>query len=72
MKLGMINSAWEQHGVPFTILRPFNCVGVGERRALGDVDIKSGNVSLAMSHVVPDLIQKILKGQDPLRIPRNW
>ena len=54
-------AAWEQHGVPFTILRPFNCVGVGERRALGDVDIKSGNVSLAMSHVVPDLIQKILK-----------
>tara|TARA_Y100001949_G_scaffold167326_1_gene164898 strand:- start:43 stop:1080 length:1038 start_codon:yes stop_codon:yes gene_type:complete len=61
-------AAWEQYGVPFTILRPFNCVGVGERRALGDVDIKSGNVSLAMSHVVPDLIQKILKGQDPLRI----
>jgi nucleoside-diphosphate-sugar epimerase len=28
----------------------------------------SGNIKLAMSHVVPDLIQKVLKGQDPLRI----
>ena len=28
----------------------------------------SGNVSLAMSHVVPDLVQKILKGQDPVHI----
>ena len=26
----------EQYGVPYTICRPFNCVGVGERRALGD------------------------------------
>ena len=61
-------SAWEQYQVPYTILRPFNCVGIGERRAIGDVDIRSGSVSLAMSHVVPDLIQKVLKGQDPLRI----
>jgi nucleoside-diphosphate-sugar epimerase len=60
--------AFEQHGVPYTILRPFNCVGTGERRALGGRDIPSGNVRLAMSHVVPDLVQKILKGQDPLRI----
>jgi nucleoside-diphosphate-sugar epimerase len=28
----------------------------------------SGNVKLAMSHVVPDIIQKIVKGQDPLHI----
>jgi UDP-glucose 4-epimerase len=28
----------------------------------------SGNVRLAMSHVVPDLVQKVLKGQDPLHI----
>jgi len=28
----------------------------------------SGDVKLAMSHVVPDLIQKIIKGQDPLHI----
>jgi UDP-glucose 4-epimerase len=61
-------AAWEQYQVPFTIVRPFNCVGVGESRALGDVEIDSGNVKLAMSHVVPDLVQKVLKGQDPLHL----
>jgi nucleoside-diphosphate-sugar epimerase len=30
--------------------------------------VLSGNVKLAMSHVVPDLVQKVLKGQDPLHI----
>lgn len=61
-------AAWDQYKLPYTILRPFNCVGVGEKRALGDIEIKSGNVSLAMSHVVPDLVQKILRGQNPLHI----
>jgi nucleoside-diphosphate-sugar epimerase len=60
--------AWEQYGLPYTIIRPFNCVGIGERRALCDKEILSGNVKLAMSHVVPDLIQKVLKGQDPLHL----
>jgi len=60
--------AYEQYKLPYTIARPFNCVGVGERRALRDRDILSGNVKLAMSHVVPDLVQKTLKGQDPLHI----
>ncbi|HWZ45565.1 MAG TPA: NAD-dependent epimerase/dehydratase family protein [Candidatus Saccharimonadales bacterium] len=60
--------AHEQYGLPYTIARPFNCVGIGEMRALGDWDATSGNVQLAMSHVVPDLIQKVLKGQDPLHI----
>src|SRR5437667_10649970 len=60
--------AHEQYSLPYTILRPFNCVGIGERRALRDTDVSSGNVKLAMSHVVPDLVQKVLKGQDPLHI----
>ncbi len=60
--------AWEQYQLPFTILRPFNCVGIGERRAVCEKEIMSGNVRLAMSHVVPDLIQKVLKGQDPLHL----
>ncbi len=60
--------ALEQYGLPYTIARPFNCVGIGERRALRDSNVTSGNVRLAMSHVVPDLVQKILKGQDPLHI----
>jgi nucleoside-diphosphate-sugar epimerase len=62
------HAAFDQYGIPYTIVRPFNCVGVGEGRALGDVEVLSGNVKLAMSHVVPDLVQKVLKGQDPLHI----
>lgn len=61
-------AAHRQYGLPFTIVRPFNCVGIGESRAKGEVKILSGNVRLAMSHVIPDLIQKIGKGQDPLHI----
>jgi nucleoside-diphosphate-sugar epimerase len=60
--------AYEQYQLPYTIMRPFNCIGIGEKRALGDKEILSGNVKLAMSHVVPDLVQKVLKGQDPLHI----
>jgi nucleoside-diphosphate-sugar epimerase len=64
-------AAYDQYGLPYTICRPFNCVGIGESRALSDVDVQSGNVTLAMSHVVPDLVQKVLKGQDPLHILGN-
>ncbi len=60
--------AWEQYELPYTIIRPFNCVGIGEQRAKNEKEIKSGNVKLAMSHVVPDLIQKVVKGQEPLHI----
>jgi nucleoside-diphosphate-sugar epimerase len=61
-------AAWDQYKLPYTIIRPFNCVGIGESRALGDVEIESGNVKLAMSHVVPDLVQKVLRGQNPVTI----
>ena len=60
--------AWEQYQLPYTIVRPFNCVGIGERRAVRDTDVMSGNVKLALSHVVPDLVLKVFKGQDPLHI----
>ena len=40
-------------------------MGIGEQRAKTDVEVLSGNVKLAMSHVVPDIVQKILKGQKP-------
>lgn len=61
-------AAFDEFGVPFTIVRPFNCVGVGEVRALAATVQDSGGITLAMSHVVPDLIQKLEHGQDPLRI----
>lgn len=60
--------AYEQYQLPYTIVRPFNCIGIGEKRAKCDHEVMSGNVKLAMSHVVPDLVQKVLKGQDPLHI----
>jgi UDP-glucose 4-epimerase len=60
--------AWEQYLLPYTIVRPFNCVGIGERRAIRDTEVMSGNIKLALSHVVPDLVLKVLKGQDPLHI----
>jgi UDP-glucose 4-epimerase len=61
-------AAPDQHGLPYTIVRPFNCVGIGEMRARSELEVLSGNVKLAMSHVVPDLVQKVVKGQDPLHI----
>lgn len=60
--------AWEQYQLPYKIIRPFNAVGIGEQKAKVDTIIKSGNIELAMSHVVPDLVQKILKGQYPIHI----
>jgi len=60
--------ALEQYKLPYTIVRPFNCVGVGESRALAGNTVKSGNIKLALSHVVPDLVQKALRGQYPLHI----
>ena len=60
--------AWEQYRLPYSIVRPFNCVGVGEEKALGEHEVSSGNIKLMMSHVLPDLINKVLMGQDPLHI----
>jgi nucleoside-diphosphate-sugar epimerase len=55
--------AFEQYGVPYVIVRPFNCVGVGEERALD-----AENEELMLSHVLPDLINKTISGQDPVHI----
>jgi nucleoside-diphosphate-sugar epimerase len=60
--------AWEQYQLPYTIIRPFNLIGIGEKRAISDKEVASGNIKLAMSHVVPDLVQKVLKSQNPLHI----
>jgi len=62
------DGAMRQYGLPYTIVRPFNCVGIGERRALRAADMEAGNREQALSHVVPDLVLKILRGQDPLHV----
>lgn len=51
-------AAQEEHGLPFTICRPFNAYGPGELP-----DAEPG-----IAHAVPDLIRKVLSGQKPLEI----
>jgi UDP-glucose 4-epimerase len=51
-------AAHEEHGLPFTICRPFNAYGPGEVP-----DAEPG-----IAHAVPDLISKVLSGQRPLEI----
>jgi UDP-glucose 4-epimerase len=63
-------AAWDQYRLPFTIARPFNCVGAGERRQARTDRAQANAVqaSTATSHVVPDLVYRVLTGQDPLQL----
>jgi UDP-glucose 4-epimerase len=51
-------AAHAEHGLPFTICRPFNAYGPGELP-----DPEPG-----IAHMVPDVIKKVLAGQRPLEI----
>ncbi len=51
-------AAHAEHGLPYTICRPFNAYGPGEVP-----DAEPG-----IAHAVPDLIRKVLSGQRPLQI----
>ena len=51
-------AAYAEHGLPYTICRPFNAYGPGELP-----DDEPG-----IAHAVPDLIRKALAGQRPLPI----
>ena len=48
----------DEHGLPYTICRPFNAYGPGEMP-----DDEPG-----IAHAVPDLIKKVLSGRRPLQI----
>ena len=52
-------AAHDEHGLPFTICRPFNAYGPGELPEPGEPGI---------AHAVPDLILKALARQSPLEI----
>jgi UDP-glucose 4-epimerase len=52
-------AAHAEHGLPYTICRPFNAYGPGELPDPGEPGI---------AHAVPDLIEKVLSGQSPLAI----
>jgi len=51
-------AAHDEHGLPYTICRPFNAYGPGET-----ADAEPG-----IAHAVADLIEKVLSGQRPLQI----
>ncbi|MEA2125174.1 MAG: UDP-glucose 4-epimerase, partial [Solirubrobacteraceae bacterium] len=53
-----VHAAHDEHGLPYTICRPFNAYGPGEMP-----DDEPG-----IAHAVPDLIRKALSGQQPLQI----
>ena len=52
-------AANDEHGLRYTICRPFNAYGPGELPDPGEPGI---------AHAVPDLIEKVLSGQSPLEI----
>jgi UDP-glucose 4-epimerase len=52
-------AAHDQHGLRYTICRPFNAYGPGELPERDEPGI---------AHAVPDLIAKVLSGQQPLQI----
>ena len=52
-------AAHDEHGLRYTICRPFNAYGPGELPDPGEPGI---------AHAVPDLIEKVLSGQSPLEI----
>ena len=60
--------AWQQYRLPYTIVRPFNCVGVGEESPLAANGDAPGNLVVGMNHVLPDLVVKTFQAQDPLHI----
>jgi UDP-glucose 4-epimerase len=51
-------AAHDEHGLPFSIVRPFNAYGPGELP--GDEP--------GIAHLVPDLIERCLRGERPLQI----
>jgi nucleoside-diphosphate-sugar epimerase len=53
-----VRAADDEHGLPYTICRPFNAYGPGEMP-----EDEPG-----IAHAVPDLIRKVLSGQKPLQI----
>lgn len=63
-----VKGLWDQYSIPYTIIRPFNCVGVGEDESLKDDKLSANNISFTLSHVLPDLIRKIHSGQTPVEI----
>src|SRR3954449_744149 len=55
---GYCHALHDEHGLPYTICRPFNAYGPGEMP----------EDAPGIAHMVPDVIRKVLSGQKPLQI----
>lgn len=62
-------AAHEQYGLCYTIIRPFNCVGIGEV-SVAEVQqaFARGVWESQVTHVVPDLVIKAMVEAGPLRL----
>ena len=61
-------AANEQYGLEYSIARPFNAVGIGELKTKSSKELSQSSKKLLLSHVVPDLILKILESNGPIEI----
>ncbi|WP_069884377.1 NAD-dependent epimerase/dehydratase family protein [Streptomyces luteocolor] len=61
-------AAWSQYGLPYTIVRPFNCVGAGERHAPHTSTSSDEQQRMVRGHVIPDFVERALRRESPFRI----
>jgi len=60
--------AFLQYKLPYTIIRPFNCVGVGEMEP--SLLNSNANFSIMTSHVLPDIVYKAMRlGNSSVPLP---
>lgn len=66
----IVAAAGEQYALPYTIIRPFNCIGIGEipETLLRSAVEGDSAWEFAFAHVVPDLIFKAMTRPGPLEI----
>lgn len=59
---------FEQYGIKYHIIRPFNCIGITEDKALDEKPGDLDEFGISLAHVIPDFIYKALKKLDPFPI----
>lgn len=60
---------FEQYGINYNIVRPFNCVaGEGEDKAKDESPNDLDEFGISLAHVIPDFVYKALKKCDPFPI----
>ncbi|WP_327322124.1 NAD(P)-dependent oxidoreductase [Streptomyces sp. NBC_01210] len=61
-------AAWSQYGLRYTIVRPFNCVGAGERHAPHVSTSSDEQQRMVRGHVIPDFVERALRRENPFRV----